>query len=138
MTEQVLARRVFEPIRPEVEEIGRQVIGCAINVHRFFGPGFKESIYVEAMCVELESRSIKFEREKCITVYYKGRSVGAHRLDLLVEGVLIVECKVAECLLKIHTRQVASYLKATKLRLGYVLNFNVDVLTKGGIKRVVL
>lgn len=137
MTEQVTAQRIFEPIPPEVEKIGRMVIGCGIAVHRYFGPGYKEAIYVESMCLEMDSRGINYERETSILVYYKGRPVGSHRLDLLIEGALILECKVAECLLKVHTRQVVSYLKATDLRLGYVFNFNVDVLTEGGIKRVV-
>ena len=96
MTNEIAASRAFEPIPPEVEKIGRMVIGCGITVHRYFGPGYKEPIYVEGMCIEMDSRGIKFEREKTIVVYYKGKRVGTHRLDLLVEGVLIVECKVAE------------------------------------------
>ena len=138
MTEEASAPRVFDSIPSEVERIGRMVIGCGIAVHRYLGPGYKEAIYVESMCLEMDSRGIKYEREKSILVFYRGKPVGSHRLDLLIEGVLILECKVAECLLKIHTRQVVSYLKATDLRLGYVFNFNVDVLTEGGIKRVVL
>ena len=138
MTEQIATPRVYAPIPPEVEQVGRRVIGCGIAVHRFFGPGYKELIYFEAMCIEMDSRGIEFEREKSIIVHYKGKEVGKHRLDLVIGGVLILECKVAECLLKIHSRQVASYLKATNLRLGYVFNFNVDVLTQGGIKRVIL
>jgi GxxExxY protein len=133
-----MAVEIFESIPPEIERVGRRVIGSGIAVHSFFGPGYKEPIYVEAMCIEMDSRGLQFEREKLITVHYKGREVGRHRLDLLVEGVLILECKVAESLKKLHTRQVTSYLRATKLRLGYVFNFNVDVLTRGGIKRVVL
>jgi GxxExxY protein len=70
-------------------------------------------------------------------VEYKGQTVGRHRLDMLIEDVLVLECKVADSLLPIHTRQVVSYLKATDLRLGLLFNFKVNVLTKGGIKRVV-
>ena len=137
MTDDVVDTRPFEPISPEVEKIGRMVIGCGIAVHRYFGPGYKEPIYVEGMCLEMDSRGLRFEREKPVIVYYKGKPVGTHRLDMLVEGVLVLECKAAESILKIHTRQVASYLKATDLRLGFVFNFNVDVLTQGGIKRVI-
>jgi GxxExxY protein len=126
------------PIPPEIEQIGRRVIGCGIAVHRVLGPGFKEPIYVQALCLEMDSRGLTFEREKSIIVRYRDWDIPGQRLDLLVEGVVIVECKVAECLKKIHTRQVTSYLKTTRLRLGYVFNFNVDVLTKGGIKRIAL
>jgi len=133
-----MATTDFNSIPPEVEQVGRRVIGCGIAVHRVLGPGYKEPIYVEALCVEMDSRGLQFEREKPIVVRYKDREIGKHRLDLIVEGVLVIECKVAECLQRIHTRQVTSYLKATKLRLGYVFNFNVDVLTRGGIKRVIL
>jgi GxxExxY protein len=128
----------FAVISPEIEQIGRRVIGCAIAVHRAHGPGFKEPIYVESLCIELDVRGLKFEREKGVTVLYDGREVGTHRLDLLVEETLIVECKAVERLKKIHTRQVTSYLKATKLRLGFIFNFNVDVLMPGGFKRVIL
>jgi GxxExxY protein len=134
----IMAMSDTTPVSAEVEHVGRRVIGAAIEVHRAHGPGFKEPIYVESLCVELDARGLRFEREKCVTVLYAEREVGKHRLDLLVENVLIVECKVAECLKKIHTRQVTSYLKATKLHLGFIFNFNVDVLMPGGFKRVVL
>ena len=87
---------VIEPIPAEVEWIGRRVIGSAIAVHRNLGPGFKESIYIEALCLEMNARDLKFEREKPIVVLYKGRAIPGQRLDLLVGGVLVVECKVAE------------------------------------------
>jgi GxxExxY protein len=128
----------FDEIPPETECIGRRVIGCAIEVHRKLGPGYKEPIYVEAFCLELDSEGLKFEREKSVSVFYKNIEVGKHRLDLLIEQLVVIECKAADSLLKLHSRQVTSYLRATNLRLGYVFNFNVDVLNEGGIKRVVL
>ena len=100
-----------EPIPADVEWIGRRVIGSAIAVHRALGPGYKESIYVEALCIELNARELKFEREKPITVIYKERAIPGQRLDLLVGGVLVVECKVAEAIAALHTRQVTSYLR---------------------------
>ncbi|HTM27682.1 MAG TPA: GxxExxY protein [Vicinamibacterales bacterium] len=127
---------IIEPIPAEVEWIGRRVIGSSIAVHRVLGPGYKESIYVEALCFELDSRGLKFEREKPITVVYKGREIPGQRLDLIVEGVLVVECKVAEAIITIHTRQVTSYLRTTGLRLGFIFNFNVDVLMPAGFRRV--
>lgn len=114
------------------------MIGCAIAVHRALGPGYKESIYVEALCIELNSRGLKFEREKPITVVYAGCEIPGQRLDLLVEGVLVVECKVAEALVATHTRQVTSHLRTLGLRLGFVFNFNVAILMPAGFKRVAL
>jgi GxxExxY protein len=128
----------FEPIPAEVEWIGRRVIGCAIEVHRGLGPGYKEPIYVEALCLELDARELRFEREKAITVDYKQHQIPGQRLDLIVGGVLIVECKALGNIGKIHTRQVTSYLKTTRLRLGFIFNFNVDVLMPNGFKRVAL
>ena len=125
-------------ISAETEWIGRRVIGCAIAVHRALGPGYKESIYVEALCIELNARGLKFEREKPITVVYAGHEIPGQRLDLLVEGVLVVECKVAEAIVAIHTRQVTSYLRTLGLRLGFVFNFNVAALMPDGFKRVAL
>jgi len=128
----------FDPVPAEVEWIGRRVIGCAIAVHRKLGPGYKESIYVEAMCIEMDSRELKFEREKPIKVFYNGKEIPGQRLDLMIEKVVIAECKVTEAIVPVHTRQVKSYLKTTGLRLGLFFNFNVDALMRQGFKRVVL
>jgi len=133
-----MSNKDAEAIPAEVEWVGRRVIGCAIAVHRVLGPGYKESIYVEAMCLELHSCGLKYEREKPITVFYKGREIPGQRLDLLVESVLIVECKVVEAIVPVHSRQVTSYLRTTHLRLGFLFNFNVDVLMPKGFKRIVL
>ena len=125
------------PIPAEVEGIGYRVIGCAHAVHRVLGPGFPERIYQRAMSIELEEEGLPFESEKRILVPYKGRKVGMHRLDLVIAGVVVVELKVTPRVMEIHRRQVLSYLKATGLRLGYVMNFNSEVVS-AGIKRVVL
>ena len=130
--------RIYESIPAEVEWIGRRVIGSGIAVHRALGPGYKESIYVEAMCIEMDSRGLKFEREKPLRVFYKGVEIPGQRLDLLIENVIIVECKVVEAIIPIHTRQVTSYMKTTGVRLAFVFNFNVNVLVPSGFKRVVL
>ncbi|HET7698362.1 MAG TPA: GxxExxY protein [Vicinamibacterales bacterium] len=128
----------FDEIPAQVEWVGRRVIGGAIAVHRALGPGFKEPIYVEALCLELDERGMKFEREKAIIVTYKEHQIPGQRLDLLVEGVLIVECKVVEGISSVHSRQITSYLKTTGLRLGFIFNFNVDVLMPAGFKRIAL
>ena len=128
----------FDPIPAEVEWVGRRVIGCAIVVHRELGPGYKEAIYVDALCLEMDIRGLTFEREKPISVMYKGHAIPGQRLDLVVGGVLIVEYKIAEMIAKVHERQATSYLKTTGLRFAFIFNFNVDVLMPTGFKRVVL
>ncbi len=133
-----MASQEFEPIAGEVEWIGRRVIGSAIAVHRALGPGYKESIYVESMCIEMNSRGLKFEREKPLKVFYKGVEIPGQRLDLLIERVLIVECKVVDAIVPIHTRQVTSYMKTTGVRLAFIFNFNVNVLMPTGFRRIAL
>jgi GxxExxY protein len=117
--------------------MARGVIGAAIEVHRVLGPGFLESVYEEAVAIELAVRNIPFERQVAIGVEYRGQQVGEGRLDLLVGGALIVELKAVEALAPIHTAQVISYLKTTGRLLGLLINFNVPVL-KEGIRRIVL
>lgn len=125
------------PVPEEVEKVGHRVIGCGITVHRALGPGYKESIYRRAYCLELDEAGLTFECEKAILVPYKRWNLPGHRLDLIVEGCVIVELKAVPRLAEVHRLQVLSYLKATGLRLGFVMNFNVEVL-KHGTKRVVL
>ena len=120
----------------KVDELAHAVIGAAIEVHRQLGPVFLESVYEEALCVELAIREIQFERQKEINVVYKGYPIGRQRVDLLVGQSLIVELKTVEELGEIHKAQVISYLKATDLQLGLLINFNVPVL-KNGIQRIV-
>jgi len=128
-------RRYREP-DADVDELARRVIGAAIEVHRHLGPGFLESVYEEALCVEPELREIPFDRQRPIGVDYKGHSVGQGRLDLLVGDKLLVELKAVDRLAPIHNAKVISYLKATSLHLGLLINFNVPLL-KDGIRRII-
>ena len=130
-----LMKMLIEPAK-QVDEMARAVIGAAIEAHRHLGPGFLESIYEEALCVELRDRRISFERQKEISVLYKDREIGKHRVDLLVAKSLVVELKTVEALADIHKAQLISYLKALRLPLGLLINFNVPIL-KNGIQRVV-
>ncbi|MDX1992175.1 MAG: GxxExxY protein [bacterium] len=114
-----------------------KVIGAAIEVHRTLGPGFLESTYEEALSYELELRGIEHERQFPVEVSYKRKSVGQGRVDICVEKRLIVELKTVEALLPIHTAQVMAYLKATSIKFGLLINFNVPVL-KQGLKRIAL
>jgi GxxExxY protein len=126
---------VVEP-SAELDDLAHRVIGAAIEVHRLLGPGFLESVYEEALCVELGLRHIRFARQVPISLKYKGERVGQARLDLLVDDCLVVELKAVESLAPIHLAQVLSYLKATRFRLGLLINFDVNVLQRG-IRRVV-
>ena len=128
--------RVSQRVEPsrEVDDLAHSVIGAAIEVHRALGPGFLESVYQEALEVELLLRGIQFEHQVTMAVEYK---VGEGRLDLLVGKVLPVELKAVEALAPIHQAQLISYLKMTHLQLGVLINFNVPIL-KQGIKRVIL
>jgi GxxExxY protein len=125
------------PIPAETEHVAHRVIGCGITVHRILGPGFKEVIYERAFGLELDSSGLNYECEKKIFVRYKDWDIPGHKVDLIVEGCVIVELKAIPRLRAIHTRQVVSYLKATHLRLGLLMNFNVNVL-KDGTRRIVL
>ncbi len=127
---------IHEPIPADDEELARKVIGAAIEVHRILGPGFLESIYRRALCHELSLMGIPFEDEKQILVPYKDIQIPGQRLDILVVGRIILELKTVEEFAPIHLAQLISYLKATGLRLGFLLNFKVQVL-KDGIKRVI-
>src|SRR4249920_538621 len=102
---------MLEPSR-ELDAAANAVIGAAIEVHRHLGPGFLESIYEEALAIELTLRNIRFERQKAVSVNYRGHSVGEGRVDLLVDGMLIVELKAMEKVLPIHQAQLMSYMRA--------------------------
>lgn len=116
-------------------DLSGRVIGAAIEVHRTLGPGFLESVYESALCVELEARRIPFTRQVLVELGYKGHAVGEGRIDLVVDGDLIVELKAVEKLLPLHELQVLSYLKVTGRPLGLLINFNVEVLARG-VRRV--
>ena len=104
-------------------ELSYRVMQAVFEVHNTLGPGFTETVYEEALACELELCSIPFERQKAITVSYKGRVVGNHRLDVVVEGKVILELKAVSALTDVFKQQLLSYLKATGLRLGILINF---------------
>ena len=121
----------------DLNHLSGEIISAAIEVHKTLGPGFLESVYEDALCIELKHRNIPFERQVKINVQYRGQPVGEGRLDLLISKKLPVELKTVEKLAPIHQAQLLSYLKMTQLQLGLLINFNVPILKKG-IKRVIL
>lgn len=118
----------------QFEELSNKIIGAAIEVHRELGPGFLESIYEQALKIELTEHSIQYSSQKDIKIQYLGVDVGHHRLDLLVEGQIVLEIKAVKELIDVHFAQLRSYLKATGLKVGLLLNFAKPTLE---IKRVV-
>jgi GxxExxY protein len=118
----------------QFEELSSRIIGAAIEVHRELGPGFLESIYEEALKIELSKQSMCYDSQKEIKIEYLGVEIGMHRLDLLVEKKIIVELKAVKELTDIHFAQLRSYLKAADLKVGLLLNFAQPTLE---IRRVV-
>src|SRR5665213_266027 len=120
------------------KEITREIIGAAIEVHKRLGPGLLESVYEECLLHELHIRNLKVDRQKGLPVVYKEvkRDCG-HRLDLLVEGRVIVELKSVENLATIHDATILTYLRLSGHKIGLLINFNVTVL-KDGIRRFAL
>jgi GxxExxY protein len=117
--------------------IGERVLGCALNVHKALGPGLLESAYEACLAHELDKTGLSYKRQIVLPVVYDGIRIDAgYRLDLLVEGSVVVEVKAVEKLVDVHKAQLLSYLKLGAYRLGYVLNFNVPMM-KHGICRLV-
>jgi GxxExxY protein len=116
------------------EDLSRRIIGAAIEVHAALGPGFLETIYEEAFKLELTEHSLNYECQKEIQIEYLGVQIGTHRLDLVVENRIVVELKAVKELTEIHFAQLLSYLKATGIKVGLLLNFAKPKLE---IRRVV-
>ena len=118
------------------KELTQRIIAAAIEVHRELGPGYLEAIYEEALAREFASANIPFERQKQIAVKYKGREIGKHRLDFLVDEKVVVEIKAVERFDAVHRVQVISYCKAAEIPVGLLMNFNMPVL-KDGLKWII-
>jgi GxxExxY protein len=115
------------------EDLSQKIIGAAIEVHRSLGPGFLESLYEEALCIELDNLGIPYERQKTLEIRYRDHKIGEHRLDLLIASKLVVELKAVKEIEPIHFTIVRSYVKASNATSGIILNFYTMPLT---IKRV--
>ena len=117
------------------DEASNKVIGCAIEVHRELGPGLLESAYAQCLARELTLKGIAFELQKPMPVEYKGVQIDCgYRLDLVVDGQIILELKALAAIEPIHEAQMLTYMKSAKVRTGLLINFNVGLL-KDGIKR---
>src|SRR5438046_564314 len=120
------------------EELTGNIIAAAVDVHRHFGPGLLESAYRRFLCHELALRGLQVQWEIPIPVTYKGVSLDCgFRIDVLVNDKVILELKSVERLLKIHEAQLITYLKLTGKRVGLLINFNVELLKQGIVRRVI-
>jgi GxxExxY protein len=118
----------------EHEDLTDKIIGCAIEVHKKLGPGFLESIYENALIIELQRQNLRIEQQKEVMIKYDGEEVGRHRLDLIVDNTIVVELKAVKNIEDIHFAIVKSYLKASGKEHGLLINFSRPVLE---VKRVI-
>jgi len=122
----------------EFDPLSRRVIGCAIEVHRELGPGLLESTYSHCLAYELDRAAIAYRLEWPVPLEYKGNHLDCgYRIDLLVEGTLVVELKATDSISKVHEAQILTYMKLAAMHVGLLMNFNVTML-KDGIRRFVL
>ncbi len=119
------------------DPLTKAIIGAAIEVHRHLGPGLLESIYEEALCVELALREIPVERQVSVQIHYKGHVLKGQRIDLLVNKEVVLELKAVEKVADFAVAQLMSYLKATGLKRGLLINFSKKRLVDG-VKRISL
>jgi len=121
-----------------INEITKEVIGAAIEVHRALGPGLLESAYEECLCRELVSRGVSFERQVSLPLEYKGvRLDCGYRLDLVIAGSVVVEVKAVEQIAPVHEAQLLTYMKLARCRIGLLINFHVPLL-KNGVRRLII
>jgi GxxExxY protein len=121
----------------DLDELVQRTLNAAVEVHRYLGPGYLESVYEQALAIELTAAGIPFERQLAVPIRYKTHDVGQGCLDFLIASELVVELKAVDALLPIHKAQVISYLKATRHRLGLLINFNSQILLRG-VQRIIL
>lgn len=119
-----------------LNEMSGRIIGCALEAHSHLGPGLLERIYEEALAFELAGAGLSVQRQAPIDISYKGLKIGGQRVDLVVEGTIIVELKAVENVSDTHLAQLVSYLRAARLPLGLLINFNCLRLKDGLFRRM--
>lgn len=120
------------------EDLSSRIIALCIKVHSILGPGLLESVYEEALCLELKKANINYLRQQGIKVQYEDENLGlGFRADLIIEGVLLLELKSVEAITPVFAKTVLTYLRFTGIEVGLLINFNV-VLLRDGITRLVL
>ena len=131
-------KKVFQPIAPDVEKVGKAVLDAAFKVHTALGPGLLESVYEAATAYEIRKSGLIPETQVELPILYDGQKLASGlRLDMLVEKCVIVEIKSVETMHPVFEAQIMTYLRLSGVRLGFLINFNVKRL-KEGIKRFVV
>jgi GxxExxY protein len=119
------------------EDLTREIIGAAIEVHKTVGPGLLEGVYEECLCHELKLRNLGFERQLMVPIIYKGVALDCgYRLDLAVENTIILELKSADRIHPIFEAQLLTYMRLLQKAVGLLINFNVPVLRSGIVRKV--
>ena len=133
-----MQRKIYAPIPPDVEKIGKVVLDAAFKVHTALGPGLLESVYETCTAFELTESGYYAPTQVTLPVVYREIKMDAGlRADIIVEDCVIVECKSVETMNPVYDAQLITYLKLTGIRFGFLINFNV-VRLKDGIKRIVV
>ncbi len=121
----------------DINKLSSRIIGAAIEVHKALGPGLLESAYEECICHELSIGGLSLERQKPLAVRYKGINLDCgYRLDVVVEGAIVLELKSCDKIEPIHKAQLLTYLKLSGIKLGLLLNFNVTLMREGIVRIV--
>lgn len=118
-------------------QISKIIVDCCYRMHTNLGPGLLESVYLEILLYELKKSGLKCEKEVGVPVHYEDAKIDlGFRADLIVENLVIIELKAVEKVLPVHKKQLMTYLRLTRLKLGLLVNFNVHLI-KDGIERLV-
>ena len=120
------------------EDLTKEIIGAAIEVHKTVGPGLLEGVYEECLCHELTLRKLRFERQLLVPVLYKGVSLDCgYRLDVVVEETVILELKSVDRIHPIFEAQLLTYMRLLQKHVGLLINFNVPILRTGVVGKVI-
>ena len=118
--------------KEEIEKYAKYIVHSCYRVHKELGPGLLESVYSFCLMEELRQNGIQVQQEVFLPLFYRGKQLNKDfRIDLLVVDEIILEIKAVEILLPVYVAQVISYLKLSKKRLGFLMNFNVPVFREG-------
>ncbi len=114
--------------RYDINNLTHKIIGCAMEVHKYLGNGFQEVVYQRALAIELTEQGLNYEREKEMSLFYKGHNIGTRRVDFFVEELVMVEIKAIEKLEGVHKAQAINYCEAYNIANGLLINFGSQSL----------
>jgi len=123
--------------RTEQDPLTYEIIGGAIEVHKALGPGLLESVYEECLSIELADRGLEVQRQVPVPVFFKGRQIDlAYRMDMLINGLVVLELKAIEKLLPVHEVQLMTYMKLGGKKTGLLINFHTPYLRDSIVRRL--